>query len=312
MTGLSVGTVGSPYLVAGDLKQRKSLLARIEASAIDHLFIADHISFHTGMGMDGLINAATLAAMGENFRIYIGVYLLALRHPVPVARQLASLCAAAPGRIVLGVGLGGEDPHELEICGVNPRRRGEHTNHALAALRGLMSGEPASYNCDFFSFDDALILPAPEPAVPVVIGGRSDAAIRRAGQLGDGWLGLWCSPRRFAAVLDEINAHAEAAERQPEWHHGLQLWMGAGDTEAEARQYVAAGMQDMYRMPFENFEKYSPYGSAVRIAEFLVPYIEAGARYLNLTPRGPSPEACIDTVSEVAGLLKKEFPELAA
>lgn len=311
MTGLSVGTVGSPYLVAGELSERLALMEKVKASQIDHLFIADHISFHTGLGMDGLINAATLAAMGHSFRIYIGVYLLALRHPVPVARQLASLCASAPGRIVLGVGLGGEDPHELEICGVDPKRRGDHTNHSLAALRELLSGKPASYACDYFEFDEALILPAPDPAVPLVIGGRSDAAIRRAGKLGDGWLGLWCSPRRFAEVLQQIDEHAEAADRSPDWHHGLQLWLGTGNTESEAREYVAAGMQDMYQTPFERFEKYTPYGRAERIAEFLAPYVEAGARYLNLTPRGPSWAACIDIVDEVSGLLKKHFPSLS-
>ncbi len=307
---LSIGTVGSPYLVDGPLSERLSLLEQIQAAAIDHLFIADHISFHTGMGMDGLINAATLAAMGHNYKILVGVYLLALRHPVPVARQLASLSASAPGRIVLGIGIGGEDPHELEICGVDPKKRGAHTNHSLAALRGLMSGEPGSYDCEFFSYEDALIVPAPAPAIPLVIGGRSDAAIRRTGRQGDGWLGLWCSPTRYEAVLNELNDHAAEAGRSPQWHHGLQFWFGTGANEKEARGHVAAGMEEMYRIPFEKFEKYSPYGTAEHIAEFLAPYIEAGARYLNFTPRGPSWQACIEAVHDVSVILKKEFPDL--
>ena len=64
---------------------------------------------------------------------------------------------------------------------------------------------------EFFSFEGAKILPAPDPAVPIVIGGRADAAVRRAALLGDGWLGVWCSPRRFGAVVQEIDALA--AER---------------------------------------------------------------------------------------------------
>ena len=312
MTPLSVGTVGSPELVAGNLAERKALLERVEQHAIDHVFTADHVSFHTGMGMDGPINAATMAAMGSGYRVCIGVYLLALRHPVTVARQLASLSAAAPGRIILGVGLGGEDPHELEICGVDPKRRGQHTNHALAALRALLTGQPVSHACDFFSFEDALILPAPQPPIPIVIGGRSDAAIRRAGRLGDGWLAAWCSPQRFARVLGEIDRHAEQAGRAPQWHHGLQIWVGTGASEREARNHVARDMEEMYRIPFERFERYTPYGSAERIAEFLAPYVEAGARYLNLSARGPSRIACIDIVGEVAAVLKKQFPALVA
>ena len=312
MTSLSVGTVGSPFLVSGPIDERLKLLGLIEQSTIDHLFIADHVSFHTGLGMDGIVNAATLAAMSQKYRVYIGVYLLALRHPVPVARSLASLAASAPGRIVLGVGLGGEDPHELAICGVDRKTRGDRTNESLVALRKLLHGEPATHRCDYFDFQDALILPRPEPAIPLVIGGRSDAAIRRAGRLGDGWLGLWCSPGRYANVLQQIDDHAAEADRQPDWQHGLQLWVGVGDDRAAARDYVAAGMQDMYQIPFENFEKYTPYGTPVEVAEFLAPYVEAGARYLNLTPRGRSWEACIAHVHEVARLLKREFPELAA
>ena len=136
MSKLLIGTVGSPAMLSGDMTARKSLIDRVTESEIDHLFIADHISFHTGLGMDGLINAATLAAMAPTTTIVIGVYLLALRHPVPVARQLSSLSMSAPGRIVLGVGVGGEDRHEMEICGVDPAKRGRQTNHALAALRG--------------------------------------------------------------------------------------------------------------------------------------------------------------------------------
>lgn len=305
MSDLMVGTIGSPAYLSGDMQERLALIQRVESSAIDHLFIADHISFHTGLGMDGLINAATLAAMAPNTHIFIGVYLLALRHPVPVARQLSSLSLSAPGRITLGIGIGGEDRHEMEICGVNPARRGEQTNHAMRALRALMQGEPVSYDCDFFSFEDALIKPAPKPAIPLIVGGRSDKAIRRAALLGDGWLGVWCSADRFASVVQQIDDFA-AAERDttPEWQHGMQVWVGCGPSKEEARAHVASGMEDMYRIPFEKFERYSPYGSAEETAEFLSGYVDQGARVLNLAARGPSEEYCIDHIAKVTELLK--------
>ena len=310
MSRLMIGTTGSPEMLSGDFTNRISLIKRVEESEIDHLFIADHISFHTGLGMDGIVNAATLAAMSPKTTIFIGVYLLALRHPVPVARQLSSISQSAPGRIILGIGVGGEDRHEMEICGVDPARRGKQTNHCMKALDDLMSGEPVSYECEFFRYEDALIKPAPEPRIPMIVGGRSDAAIRRTALLGDGWLGVWCSPERYKNVLTEIDKIAEARSSKPQWQHGLQIWTGFGDNDRTARSHLAGQMENMYRMPFERFEKYSPFGSPEAVAEFLASYIEQGCRWLNVKPCAASEEAGLDAISEVSTILKKEFPEL--
>ena len=95
MKGLSIGITGSDRFLVGDLQSREALAKKVATSEIDHLFVADHISFHTGFGMDALINAATLSAMLPEMTIVTGVYLLALRHPVPVARQLSSLSLSA-------------------------------------------------------------------------------------------------------------------------------------------------------------------------------------------------------------------------
>ena len=311
MAQLMIGTVGSPEMLTGDISTRARLVNRVADSAIDHFFIADHISFHTGMGMDGLINAATLTTLAPDMKVLVGVYLLALRHPVAVARQLSSLSASAPGRIILGIGVGGEDRHEMEICGVDPARRGIHTTHAMRALKGLMSGESCSYECDFFAYEDALIKPAPKPAIPLLVGGRADAAIKRAALEGDGWLGIWSSTARYASVVQQIDEIAARHGRQVDrWQHGLQIWVGTGANKKEARRFVAEGMEEFYRVPFEKFERYSPYGSAQEIAEYLIPYIKLGAHTLNLAPRGPSEEMCIETIAEVSDILKKEFPEL--
>ena len=112
---LTIGAIGSPEMLNGPFERRRELLDQVQAADIDHLFIADHISFHTGMGMDGIVNAATLAAQAPAIDVFIGVYLLALRHPVPVARQLSTLSLSAPGRITLGVGIGGVESTTLLI-----------------------------------------------------------------------------------------------------------------------------------------------------------------------------------------------------
>src|ERR1700680_779826 len=161
-------------------------LARALDAGIDHLCVGDHVSFFVGAGSDGLVTATALLALQADLPVYVGLYLLPLRHPVPVARQIASIAELAPGRLTLGVGIGGEDRHEIEICGVDPSTRGRRMDECLQILCALSDGEPASFEGEFFSFQDALIVPAPAPRIPLVVGGRSDAAVRRAALLGDG------------------------------------------------------------------------------------------------------------------------------
>jgi len=289
---------------SGPLATRRALLERARSEGLDHVFVADHVSFHTGFGMDGLVRAATLAAQEPELAIHIGVYLLALRHPVPVARQIATLCESAPGRLVLGVGVGGEDRHEIEICGVDPATRGRRTDESLAALRALLSGEPVSHECEFFSFEKAWIRPAPDPPVPIVVGGRSSAALRRAGRLGDGWLGVWCSPRRFAEALAEVESHG--AGRTVAWRHGLQVWVGLDPDPGKARERLSRSMEGVYKIPFERFEKYCPYGPPDAIAEFLAGYVAAGARDFNVMAVAASPEAAIEGVAAIReGVLRR-------
>ena len=297
---LRVGTLAEAQMLTGPHERRRELLERTAAAGIDHVFVADHVSFHTGFGMDGLMQAATVAAIEPTLRVHIGVFLLALRHPVPVARQIATFCESAPGRLVLGVGVGGEDRHEIEVCGVDPRTRGRRTDAALRHVRELLRGVPVSADDAFYRFDDALILPAPDPPVPVVVGGRSGAAVSRAARLGDGWLGVWCSPRRFREVTEQIAAEAESAGRgDVAWDHGLQVWVGLDADRQHARARLARAMERMYRTPFERFERYSPFGTPAEVAEALAPYAEAGCGHLNVMPVTRAPEASIDGIAEI-------------
>jgi alkanesulfonate monooxygenase SsuD/methylene tetrahydromethanopterin reductase-like flavin-dependent oxidoreductase (luciferase family) len=299
-----VGTLAGAEMLTGPLERRRALLERAASAGLDHVFVADHVSFHTGLGMDGIVQAATAAALEPSLGVYIGVYLLALRHPVPVARQIATLCESAPGRLVLGVGVGGEDRHEIEVCGVDPRTRGLRTDAALTHLRALLCGTPVSADDEFYRFEEALILPAPDPPVPIVVGGRSSAAVRRAARLGDGWLGVWCSPRRYREVLAEISEEAERTGRPGvAWDHGLQVWVGLDSDRERARMRLARRMQKMYRVPFERFERYSPFGTPDEVADALAPYLEAGCRHLNVMAVAEDPEAAIDGVAALRSRL---------
>jgi alkanesulfonate monooxygenase SsuD/methylene tetrahydromethanopterin reductase-like flavin-dependent oxidoreductase (luciferase family) len=226
-------------------------LRSIAEAGLDHVIVGDHISFRGGRGTDGLIAAAVYAALEPRLTTYLSVYLLPLRHPVPVARQLATLATYAPGRIVFGVGVGGEDRHEVQICGIDPATRGQRMDESLELLRGLLSGEPLTFHGQHYDLEEAQIVPAPSVPIPFIVGGRSDAAIRRAGRLAEGWLGIWCSMRRFAAAVEMAAEEAARAGRAAVvWQHGMQVWCGIGKTREAAREQVSASMERMYRLPF--------------------------------------------------------------
>ena len=281
--------------------EQRWLLGRIADAGIDHVFTADHVSFRDGSGMDGLVTLAALSGLEPRLGLHLGVYLLALRHPMVAARQIATLAEAAPGRLTVGVGVGGDDRHEVEVCDVDPATRGRRTDAALEIVRALLDGHTVDGDGEFFEFRAGKIRPVPEPAVPFLVGGRSDAALQRAGRLGEGWLAAWCSPRRFAVGVAGVEE--AGAERDVQWKHGLQLWLGAGASPPEGRGHVAGAMERFYRMSFEPFERYTPCGTADDIAEFLQPYVDAGAATLNLTPCGIDRTTEIDTVAEVRQLL---------
>ena len=188
-------------LLEGGPETASAFLAQVSEAGIDHVCCGDHVSF-AGLGFDGLVQATALAMLHPALPVHTGVYLLPLRHPVLVARQLADIGRIAPGRLIFGVGVGGEDRREVSNCGVDPATRGLRMNECLTILRQLLTGKAVTFHGAFFDLDEAVIAPAPGAAIPIIIGGRSDAAIRRAGRFGDGWLGIWNSPGRFAAAAE--------------------------------------------------------------------------------------------------------------
>lgn len=262
---------------------QRELIGRVADLGFDHLYTADHVSFRDGSGNDGFVEMAALSALHPSIGVMISIYLLPLRHPLPVARQLATMQKVAPNRFLFGIGIGGDDRHEVEVCGVNPSTRGRQTNESLEIIRALMAGQTLDFSGDFFELEKARIKPTVGSAIPILIGGRSDAALTRAAAFGDGWIGVWCSPKRYTQALDSIAQQAADLGREGvSWQHGYQPWVGVGDTKAEARALVSAAMESFYKVPFEQFERYIPYGTPAEVAAELQPYMDAGCRMMNL------------------------------
>jgi alkanesulfonate monooxygenase SsuD/methylene tetrahydromethanopterin reductase-like flavin-dependent oxidoreductase (luciferase family) len=280
-------------------------MVRVIAEAgLDHVVMGDHVSFQGGHGVDGLVEAAMLLGCHPSIAVHLGVFLLPLRHPVLVARQLASIAEAAPGRLHFGIGVGGEDRHEVEVVGVDPATRGRRTDESLAVLRALLTGDRVTHHGEFFDFDDARILPAPHPPIPMVVGGRSEAALRRTALLADGWLGIWVSAARFAEAVDKIEARAaEAGRSGVVWDHGVLIWCGFADSTDEARRYLGPSLEGTYGTSFSKFERYTPAGRAEDVAAALLPYVAAGATHFDLVAVGPDRDETIAGVAEVRRLL---------
>jgi alkanesulfonate monooxygenase SsuD/methylene tetrahydromethanopterin reductase-like flavin-dependent oxidoreductase (luciferase family) len=298
------GYGGSAVQLLGRAEELRSAVAKVEAAGIDHLGIGDHVSFYVGFGYDGLLRASVLLAATDKLRVVIGVYLLPLRHPLPVARQLADIADLAPGRLTFGVGVGGEDPNEVRNSGVDPTTRGRRMDESLTVLRRLMTGELVDFDGEFFQLQGASIAPTPTEAIPILVGGRSDAGIRRAAVHGDGWHGIWVSPKRYAQVIETMDTIADAEGRGPvPWRNALNMWCGVGATKEAARQPVADAMQAFYQLPYERFERWSPHGTVEDLAEFVAPYVDAGCHEFNLLICGPDLDTEIDAVARVKQLV---------
>jgi alkanesulfonate monooxygenase SsuD/methylene tetrahydromethanopterin reductase-like flavin-dependent oxidoreductase (luciferase family) len=225
-------------LLEQDPESARAFLTRVAAAGIDHICCGDHVSFFAGMGFDGLVQAVALAMLHPALPVYTGVYLLPLRHPVLVARQLADIARITPGRLIFGTGIGGEDRHEVAACGVAPASRGRRMDECLTVVRQLLTGKAVTFHGTFFDLDEVVIAPTPAEPIPIIVGGRSDAAVRRAGRLGDGWLGIWASPRRFAAAVEL--AADEAARAADPGRAGTRCRCGAGSPTPKRRPVLAS------------------------------------------------------------------------
>src|SRR5262249_26812771 len=141
--------------------------------------------------------------------------LLALRPPAVAAKVTATLDALSGGRLIFGVGVGGENPKEFEACGVPHRERGARVTEAIDVVRTLWRDTPASFKGRFTQFDGVGIDPKPgrKPRPPIWVGGRSEAALARAGRQGDGWVSYVVTPERYRQSLDTIRAAAASVGR---------------------------------------------------------------------------------------------------
>ena len=175
----------------------------LDSLGFDSIWSGDHVAF-AGPILDPLVQLAQAVALSDRLTVGTAVYLLPLRHPAPVAKQLATLDTMSNGRVIFGVGVGGEFPIEFQLCGVPVEERGARLSEGIRVLRKLWSGRPVAHDGRFYPFPEVAISPPPARpgGPPIWCGGRSDPALRRAGRLADGWMSYVVDPVRYRRSLD--------------------------------------------------------------------------------------------------------------
>ena len=190
-----------------------------------------------------------LAAKTSSIRLGTNVFLLALRHPFVAARAIQTLDHLSQGRAEVGIGAGWLRS-EFEATGLDPRTRGARLDEAITICRRLWTEETIEHHGQFYEFDPVKFEPKPiqRPHPPLHVGGESDAALRRAARLGDGWLGLHHDPASVAEPIERLARFRREAgtEDRPfeiivggaiESREDLARWEDAGVTRIYARPW---------------------------------------------------------------------------
>lgn len=271
------------------------LVRTVERLGFDSVWTGDHVSFHNPLH-DSLALLASYAAITTRVKLGVAVYLLALRPPAVAAKQAATIDVLSGGRLIFGVGVGGENPKEFELCGVPHSERGARVTEGIEVVRRLWRDTPASFQGRFTRFTAVSIDPKPvQPGGPPIwIGGRSDAALARAGRQGDGWISYVVQPERYAQSLAKIAAAAQAAGRSLDNFATAHLtFITVGRDWETAKAAWVQALTKRYAQDFEPLaKKYGVIGTPAQCAEQLDRFVAAGCRYFVMDAVGePQGEA---------------------
>lgn len=243
------------------------------------VWVGDHLLWHAPV-LDPFVCLGILAAHTRRANIGTNVFQLAMRPPVVTAKAVATLDYLTGGRVILGVGVGGEYKQEWIAAGVSVRERGARTNEALTMLEALWAGQPASGR--FYDAPGVPLEPSPRAKVPIWVGGRSEAALRRAARC-DGYIGYLLSVRRFAQTREQLIGFGVDAER---FRFGLQIMTRIGSNKEEASKTAVAALSSTYGMDASPMGRYVAAGTPEDVAEVVGSYVEQGLNHASFYLHG--------------------------
>lgn len=256
----------------------------------DSIWLSDRI-VSDKFSLEPMIALSMVAAWSPKLKFGTSVIAMPLRNPVVLAKQVATLDFLSDGRMLPFVGLGQEEPEEYEACGVSKERRGARTEEAIQLMRRLWEEDNVTHEGEFYTCHDVSVTPKPafKPSPPVWIGGRSHAAARRAGRVGDGWFVSSATPEEIREGREVVFTTAAECDREIEDDHigiilGYYITPNVEETLPKAYNFVTRHRPDAY------FTEYSAIGPAEKIIETIHRYVEAGAHKFVVRPLCPAEE----------------------
>ena len=256
----------------------------------DSIWLSDRI-VSDRFSLEPMIALSMIAGYSDRLKFGTSVLALPLRNPVVLAKQIATLDYLSQGRFFPAVGLGQEEPEEYEACGVGKEDRGPRTDEAIRLMRRLWEEDKVTHEGTFFSCHNVSVTPKPflKPSTPVWIGGRSPAAARRVGRVGDGWLVSSATPQEIREGRDILFSTAAEFGREIEDDHvgvllGYYIAPDTEESEASAHRYITRDRPDAH------FTEYSAVGPAEQVAQTIQEYIDAGAQKFVMRPLCPAGE----------------------
>jgi probable F420-dependent oxidoreductase len=203
---------------------------RLEALGVDSLWFSELVYSE---GVDPFVGMAYALARTQKLKVGTSVVVLPGRHPVLVAKQLASLAALAPRRVLPVFGLRSAIPAEREIFVVPDGQRAAVFDESLRLLRSSLESD-ASFSGDYFSVTSPAVAPRPDKPLDIWLGGAAPAGFRRIGRLADGWLGSFLTPAEARQGREQIEEAAAEAGRviEPD-HFGINLAVSEHELPAE-------------------------------------------------------------------------------
>ncbi len=256
----------------------------------DSIWLSDRI-VSDRFSLEPVVALSMVAAYSQRMKFGTSVLAMPLRNPVVLAKQIATLDFLSQGRMLPAVGLGQEEPEEYEACGVSKEGRGPRTEEAIRLMRRLWEEDDVTHEGQFFTCHNISVSPKPwfKPSPPVWIGGRSPAAARRVGRVGDGWLVSSATPQEVHDGRRVIFDTAEEYGRSIEDDHigvlvGYYISSNVEEAVSKTSEFVTRHRPDAY------FTEYSALGPPERVAEVIRRYIDAGASKFVVRPMCPADE----------------------
>lgn len=260
---------------------------------------------------EGMQTLAFLAARTTKVRLETSVMVVPNRHPLVLAKQVATLDVLSGGRLTLGVGMGPPlrpDVFKTTVLGGHlsnvekehravgvPGPRGPRMNEYLEAMISIWTQERATYRGTYVRFEDLEVFPKPiqTPHPPILVGGRSEAALQRAARYGVGWVPSQVAAEEVGAGVRRLTELRAELGKPPAEEVGPNLWTALAETDDQAHEMAYPTVSNVF--PDEDeYRRRTIVGSPETFARRIAEYGRAGATFIEMRPIYPSIDHLIE------------------